>query len=152
MRSLVQILGWILVFALSVGAAAAAEYAVVAKRTIYPGQMIEAVDLTSIKLIRQPLINYRFVTRQEEIVGMQARRTILKGRFIRAGSAEPAPLVKAGSHKRVEFRNGGLAISLVGVALSDAGAGDLIRMRNPTSGKIFSAQVLEDGTIVTGAL
>jgi len=132
--------------------AQAADFAIVAKRTIYPGQMIESADLKSVKLVRQPQIRYRFVTQAHELVGLQAKRTILPGRFIRAGSAQPAPLVKAGMRKRVEFTSGSLAISLVCVALSDAGAGDIIRMRNPSSGKIFSAQVQVDGSLIAGAL
>ena len=132
--------------------AKAAEYAIVAKRTIYPGQMIYATDLKAVKLIREPQIRYRFVSQFEEIVGQQAKRTILPGRFIKIGSAQPAPLVKAGALKRVQFSNGALAISVVCVALSDAGAGDMVRMRNPSSGKIFTAQVRADGTLITGAL
>ena len=133
-------------------ASRAADYAIVAKRTIYPGQMIEPADLKSVKLVREPLIRYRFVTRADEIVGLQATRTILPGRFIKSGSAKPAPMVKAGMLKRVEFTSGSLAISLMCVALSDARAGDIVRMRNPSSGKIFSAQVRADGSLVTGAL
>ncbi|NKB54134.1 MAG: flagellar basal body P-ring formation protein FlgA [Rhizobiaceae bacterium] len=130
----------------------AAEFAIVAKRTIYPGQVIEAIDLKSIKLIRQPQISYRFISNVSEIVGQQAKRTILPGRFIKVGSAQPAPLIKAGSLKRAQFSSGALAISLVCVALSDAAAGDTIRMRNPSSGKIFVAQVRSDGSLITGAL
>ncbi|MEP1206297.1 MAG: flagellar basal body P-ring formation chaperone FlgA [Rhizobiaceae bacterium] len=132
--------------------AQAAEFAIVAKRTIYPGQIIDAADLKSVKLIRQPQIRYRFVSQARQIIGQQAKRTILPGRFIRIGSAQPAPLVKAGMHKRVQFTNGALAISIVCVALSDASAGDTIRMRNPSSGKIFSAEVQADGSLITGAL
>ena len=132
--------------------AIAAEYAIVSKRTIYPGQMIEDHDLKSVKLIREPQIRYRFVSKREQIVGLQAKRTILAGRFIRIDSAQPAPLVKAGALKRVRFLNGSLAISLMGVALSDASSGETIRVRNPSSGKIFFAEVRPDGSLVAGAL
>ena len=97
-------------------------------------------------------IRYRFVTKREQIVGLQAKRTILAGRFIRMDSAQPAPLVKAGALKRVRFTSGNLAISLMGVALSDASLGETIRVRNPSSGKIFFAQVREDGSLIAGAL
>ena len=133
-------------------AATAADYAIVSKRTIYPGQMIEDHDLKSIKLVRQPQIRYRFVNKREQIVGLQAKRTILAGRFIRIDSAEPAPLVKAGSLKRVRFTSGNLAISLMGVVLSDASHGETIRVRNPASGKIFFADVRADGSLTAGAL
>ena len=132
--------------------AMAAEYAIVAKRTIYPGQMIEDHDLKSVKLIREPQIRYRFVSKREQIVGLQAKRTILAGRFIRIDSAQPAPLVKAGALKRVRFSSGNLAISLMGVALSDASSGETIRVRNPSSGKIFFAEVRPDGSLIAGAL
>ena len=144
---------WCVVVLIGINSTAgAAEFAVVSKRTIYPGQIIDAIDLKSVELIRKPLIKYKFVTQPQQLIGLQAKRTILPGRFIRVGSAEMAPLVKAGSLNRVQFRSGVLAISLVCVALTDAAAGDAVRMRNPTSGKIFTAQVQEDGTIITGAL
>lgn len=142
-----------LIFTMLLAASAiAAEYAIVAKRTIYPGQMIEDYDLKSVKLIREPQIRYRFVSKREQIVGLQAKRTILAGRFIRVDSAQPAPLIKAGALKRVRFMSGNLAISLMGVALSDASSGETIRVRNPSSGKIFFAEVKPDGTLIAGAL
>jgi flagella basal body P-ring formation protein FlgA len=136
----------------AVTSASAADYAIVSKRTIYPGQMIEDHDLKSIKLIREPQIRYRFVSLREQIVGLQAKRTILAGRFIRVDSVQPAPLVKAGALKRVRFASGNLAISLMGVALSDASSGETIRVRNPSSGKIFFAEVRADGSLIAGAL
>ena len=142
-----------IIFTMAVAVSAiAAEYAIVTKRTIYPGQMIEDHDLKSVKLIREPQIRYRFVSKREQIVGLQAKRTILAGRFIRVDSAQPAPLIKAGALKRVRFLSGNLAISLMGVALSDASSGETIRVRNPSSGKIFFAEVKPDGTLVASAL
>ena len=132
--------------------ALAAQYAVVTKRTIYPGQLISLEDLKSIKLIREPTISYRFVSKPQEIVGTLAKRTILAERFIPVGSVQPAPLIKAGKPTRVAFQTGGLSISVVCVPLTDGVSGEYVRFRNPSSGKTFMAEVKEDGSVIASKL
>ena len=132
--------------------ALAADQAIVSKQTIYRGQVIERANLKAVKLVREPLIKYRFASRFDEILGQVAARTILAGRFIPLSSTKAPELVKAGAKKRVKYRAGGLMITLVSVALSDGSAGDYVKMRNPTTGKTFDGFVLDDGSIMAGDL
>jgi len=66
------------VFALATPAYAAKQ-AIVAKRTIYPGQIIERTNLQAVILRKKPLIRYRFVQEFNELIGKVASKTILAG-------------------------------------------------------------------------
>jgi len=133
-------------------AALAADQAIVSKRTIYPGQTISLHDLKAVELYRVPLIKYRFVENFNEIVGMVAAKTILPGHFIPVTAAKTAKLIKAGKKMRITLTSGGLNIVVTAVALSDAGAGEIVRFRNPSSGKVISGLVREDGSVVVQSL
>ena len=132
--------------------AQAANQAIVAKRTIYPGQTIERTDLKAVVLVRKPLIRYRFVQNFDEVTGMTAAKTILPGRFIPLNAAKASMLIKAGSKIRIQLNSGSLNITVTAVALSDGGAGDEVKFRNPTSGKVFFGFVRADGTVEATSL
>lgn len=137
----------VLVVVLSAIPSVAEQVAVVSTRTIFPGEEIEAADLKSVDLIRQPQIRYRFVTDFGELIGMVATRTILPGRFIRSGSTRLPHLIKAGAVTKVTYSNGSLTIVMECIALSNASAGDTIRLRNQSSGKILNGTVRADATV-----
>jgi len=137
---------------LNVVSHAAQDVVVVSKRTIYPGQSIAAHDLTSVVVHNGVKVRYQVVRDFEELVGLVASRTILPGRYIPADAARTAYLVKAGKPTRVVLRSGALSISLIGIPLANASSGDTVRMRNSSSGKVFSALVLEDGSVVAGGI
>jgi len=130
----------------------AEKFAVISKRTIYPGQIINLEDLKSVRLIREPTISYHFASKPEEIVGTLAKRTILPERFIPLGSIQAAPTIKAGTPTRVAFQSGGLSISVVCVPLTDGVSGEFIRFRNPSSGKIITAEISADGSAIARKL
>ena len=52
---------------------------------------------------------------------------------------------------QVIFAAGPLTISAAAVTLEPGGTGDLVKVRNLDSGKIFSGTVMADGTIRVGA-
>ena len=48
------------------------------------------------------------------------------------------------------FVHGGLTITAMAVPLEPGALGDMVRLRNPDSGKVFSGIVLADGTVRLG--
>ena len=52
---------------------------------------------------------------------------------------------------QVYFIAGQLTISATAVTLQSGAAGDLVKVRNPDSGKVFSGTVMADGTVRVGA-
>ena len=128
-----------------------AEQAIVAKRTIYPGQTITLEDLKAVVLTKKPTITYRFVENFDEVTGKVASKTILPGRFIAVNAARASDVIKAGSSTWVSYKSGTLSIKLLCIALSSGTVGSEIRLRNPTSGKTFTGHILENGTVVASS-
>jgi flagella basal body P-ring formation protein FlgA len=131
-------------------AAHAGEMAVVANHVIYPGQTVSAGALREIQLRNGYQSPTPFVRAPGEIVNKIALRTILPGRLIPEGSVRDAFLVEAGKPARVVYSQGALTITMVAVALEPGSAGDLVKVRNPDSGAVFSGIVMADGTIRVG--
>ena len=129
----------------------AEETVVVPTRVIYPGEIVSAASLQSVALRRSkaglPPIAYL----PEDVEGRVARRTLLPGRLIAISSLRDAYAVEAGKPVQVEFVQGTLSISAVGVPLQPGSVGDLIRVRNVDSGVVFSGIVMADGTVRVGA-
>ena len=88
----------------------------------------------------------------DQIDGMVAKRTLLPGKLIPLSSVREAYLVEAGTPVRVNYVEGALQISTVGVPLQPGAAGDVVRVRNSESGAVLTGTVMVDGTIKVGGL
>lgn len=127
--------------------ARAQERVVVPTRVIYPGETISADSFEEVPLRRQLKNPAAILMRSSQIEGKVARRTLLPGRMIAAGSVREAHLVEAGKQVQALFTHGGLEIVVGAVPLQAGGAGDLVRLRNVDTGAVFSGVVMADGTI-----
>jgi flagellar basal body P-ring formation protein FlgA len=125
-----------------------AETALVASQTIYPGQEIMPDALRRIEL--NGARSTGMVNEAAELSGMVAIRTILPGRPIAFSMLRKPYLIEAGKPVRLEYVHESLTISLAAVPLASGGAGDVIQLRNPGSGKSIMGLVRGDGTVVVG--
>jgi flagella basal body P-ring formation protein FlgA len=64
-----------------------------------------------------------------------------------AARLKDAPLVRKGKMVRVQFDNGSLRITTVGIPEEDGTAGNMVRIRNVTSNKVIYAKVLGDSLV-----
>jgi flagella basal body P-ring formation protein FlgA len=129
----------------------AQETAIIPTRVIYPGETISAGLLEAVTLRRGKNNLGAVAMSAAELEGKVARRTLLPGRLIPAGSVREPYLVEAGAPVQVLFVQGALTISLSAVPLEPGAVGDLIKVRNVDSGAVFSGIVMADGTIRVGA-
>jgi flagellar basal body P-ring formation protein FlgA len=125
-----------------------ADTALVATRTIYPGQEIMPDTLRRIEINAGRSTD--MARESAEVSGMVAIRTILPGRLIAFSMLRKPHLIEAGKPVRIEYVHEGLTISLAAVPLASGGAGDMIQLRNPGSGKSIMGLVRDDGTVVVG--
>ncbi|QPC91105.1 flagellar basal body P-ring formation protein FlgA [Mesorhizobium sp. INR15] len=125
----------------------AGEVVLIPNRVIYPGETIELATLKQVTLVAGRHKPDDVVTRAEELTGKVAKRTLLPGRYIPSTAIRDAWLVEQGAAVQVFFIAGGLTISATAVTLQPGAAGDLVKVRNTDSGKIFSGTVMADGTI-----
>ncbi len=134
------------------GALAGETRIVMVTGVVYPGQQISQEMLREVTL-RKPLrTNQRVVLDASEIVGKVAKRTLLPRRAIPVAALRQAYVVEAGRPVRAVFVNGGLSITIMVVALMDGATGDMVKVRNPDSGRTFAATARSDGTVMVGPL
>jgi flagella basal body P-ring formation protein FlgA len=109
-------------------------------------------DMVSVE--RRPVSETGFVSGMTEIEGTESLRdlpagTLLKGNMLRAARvAQARPIVKSRDLVYVTFSSGGLNLSMAdAVAMQDGQPGDVIRVMNPTSRQLFSAEVVGPGHV-----
>ncbi|GAA4119286.1 hypothetical protein GCM10023067_25260 [Aminobacter aganoensis] len=142
-----------LAFAMLGGTALAAEQEVVLvpNRVIYPGETIVLSSLKEITLRPGKVRPDSVATLPDELDGRVAKRTLLPGRYVPVTALREAWLVDRGASVQVVFAAAGLTISAAAVTLEPGAAGDVVKVRNLDSGKIFTGVVLADGSIRVGA-
>jgi len=142
----------LLVLALFAGAAQAAadEVVLIPSRVIYPGETIALAALKEVTLAPGRHKPDAVATTAPELTGKVAKRTLLPGRYIPVAALREAWLVEQGAPVQVYFVSGPLTISATAVTLQPGAAGDLVKVRNVDSGKVFSGTVMADGTIRVG--
>lgn len=134
--------------ALGLAAPAAAEPVLVARHIIYPGQAITPESVSRIQVKGNVLSDRPFLKDPVEATGKVATKTILPNRLIFPEDLREADLVQAGVPVKAVYRSGALEISLVGLPLSNAAAGETVRLRNRESGRQFSGVVQPDGSVL----
>lgn len=130
--------------------APAADMAVVATRIVYPGETVSADALNQVALRPNTRVTSPFVQEIGEADGKVAKRTILPGKLIPLSSLREPYLVEAGQAVTVIFQQDGLTIQATAVPLQPGSLGDVLRLRNADSGKVFTGIVMANGTIRVG--
>lgn len=138
---------------LSLGApaAGAAETVLVPVRPIYPGETVTLSALREVVLKPGKQIPAAVAFRAEDLDGKVARRTLLPNRYVPVNSLREAYLVEQGAPVQVVFETGGMTISATAICLQSGAAGDVVKVRNLDSGKMFTAIVTGNGTVRVGA-
>ena len=115
--------------------------------TVHAGEVLTAPRIGERRYRESYIARNGFARARNEVAGLQARRTLVRGRPIPPGHLEPADLVRAGETVDVVWREGALAIRARLVALNAAGADETVRLRNGESGRIVEGRVGRDGAI-----
>jgi len=135
----------------AVAPAIAQETVLVTTRVIYPGETVEMDALREVTLKKGKVAPRSAVRTPDEIEGKVARRTLVPGHYIATGSLREAYLVEPGESVQVSFVAGSLTISATAVTLEAGSAGDMVKLRNIDSGKVFTGLVMADGSVRVGA-
>ena len=129
----------------------AKDAAVVTRHVVYPGQEVSAGDLQIVTVTNHNRDLRTVATRIEQVDGKLTRLTLLPGHYIPLNAIRDAYTVEQGAAVRVLFSGNGLVITATAVTLEPGSAGDVIKVRNTDSGRVFSGIVMADGTIRVGA-
>ena len=130
----------VLIFLLSAGFAIADT--VTPTRTLRPGTLITAADLTLRDGVQPGVFD-----RVTDVVGQEARVALYAGRPIPFDAIGAPAIVNRNQIVPLFFNASGLSITTEGRALERGGAGDRVRVMNLTSRATLFGYVQEDGSI-----
>jgi flagellar basal body P-ring formation protein FlgA len=82
---------------------------------------------------------------------LRLRRPLDRGQALLASDVEPAPAVTRNQDVTVLVRTGAIQVEAPGVALSDGKLGAVVRVRNPRSGEIYHARIVDDGVLTANS-
>jgi flagella basal body P-ring formation protein FlgA len=139
-----------LTLAAGVFSATAGELAVVTTRVVYPGETIDAALLNEVPLVRGNRNLPPIFQDSSLLYGKVATHTILPGRLIPTNAVRDAYLVEAGKPVDAQLVAGNMVIIITAVPLEPGAAGDVVKMRNIDSGRVFTGVVMSDGTVRVG--
>lgn len=118
--------------------------------TVLPGETLTEEILVERKLFGNAIAKRSHFTSRDAVVGKVARRTLAAGAAIPTIAVGEARAFKEGERATLEFRDGGLSISAVGIALQPGFVGRPARVRNLDTGAIVTGTVREDGVVEVG--
>ena len=78
----------------------------------------------------------------EEVIGLQIRRPIGAGQYLRPADLVRPPLVRRGASVRIALETAGLSVSGSAVAMDSGAEGEVIRVQNTTSHALIYAKVV----------
>lgn len=78
----------------------------------------------------------------------QTNKTLIAGTMLTLNMLSPAIIIKKGDRVMIKSANPNFAITMTGEALSDAHKGQLLRVKNLSSGRIISATAAESGVVL----
>ncbi|MEO2083796.1 MAG: flagellar basal body P-ring formation chaperone FlgA [Desulfurobacteriaceae bacterium] len=119
--------------------------AVVSRVPIPKGAVITA-DMIRLKEIPSSKSRGTF-GKPEFVIGGKARRKISAGTIIRERDIEPNFAVKKGMPVKVVYRSGAIRIELLGVSLENGFVGNIIRVKNISTGKVLLCRVTGNGVV-----
>ncbi len=118
---------------------------VVPSHDIARGAMIAQSDLTFGTVANDVMSGT--ITAMNDLVGMQARRTLRAGETLRTEDVRRPTLVTKGSTVSMSFEAPGIVLTATGKAMSEGGLGETVTVQNPASYRMISAVVVGPGQV-----
>ncbi len=92
-------------------------------------------------------LSHSYYTQPEEVLGLLVKRPVRANQVINAAALRLPRLVRRGDMVLVIAENGAVRVQIEGVAMADGALGDMIRVKNPRSGRIIRAEVRDKGEV-----
>jgi len=119
-------------------------FAPVVKKDMIRGQIINEDDIEIKKIPLQRGI----VTDRNILIGAVVRTTIKKGNPVKISMINPDYPVKRRSYVKVIYDRNGIKIEITGVALENGIKGQVIKVKNLSTGKILPCRVIGKDTVL----
>jgi flagella basal body P-ring formation protein FlgA len=118
----------------------------VASRRLERGQLLDqtAAEVRTVDILSE---RQAPIAADTELADNQVLQTIEVGEILNWKTIGTTPLVKKGSVVDVVANEGGISITMKGLALQTGGEGDAISVRNPDTRKEFQGRVVSKNTV-----
>ncbi|WP_457624720.1 flagellar basal body P-ring formation chaperone FlgA [Persephonella sp.] len=117
---------------------------VFAKRDILKGETITIEDV----IVRKTEKKAGYITDIKSVIGARAKTNIPSGKPLKVSMVEPDYPVKKRSYVKVIYDRNGIKIEITGIALENGLKGQVIKVKNPSTGKVLSCRVLGKDTVL----
>ncbi|PWC57320.1 flagellin biosynthesis protein FlgA [Azospirillum sp. TSH7] len=115
-------------------------------RRIRPGEIIEASDLTTIRLSLDRA-GAGFIASADSLIGQSPRRQLSTGRLVQVGSVGAPIVVQRNRPVTLVYEDGALLLAARGRALQEGGVGDTVRVMNIASSTVVTGTVTGAETV-----
>jgi flagella basal body P-ring formation protein FlgA len=122
----------------------------IAARYIKLGDVLQASDLSFIKMNLKDLPN-DLTTRESEVIGMQAKQYIPAGTAIKTSDLVSPLVIKNNDPVNIVYSSGTIDLKTVGTAVGSGAIGDMIKVKNSTSGIVVLGQIINKNTVQVGS-
>lgn len=116
----------------------------VPKKDLLRGQIIKEEDIEIKKVPAQRGI----ITNKEVLLGAVVRTTLKKGKPVKPSMIIPDYPVKRRSYVKVIYDRNGIKIEITGIALENGITGQIIKVKNQSTGKILPCKVIGKDTVL----
>jgi len=113
---------------------------VVVTRDLVPNSSIDA-SAVRLETRTGPLVREQVALRLEDVLGRVPKRAVKAGSMVPLDLLAQAPSIRKGQSVRVEVQSGPARLLFDAVAEKEARDGDLVELRNPSTGKLFHGRV-----------
>ncbi len=122
----------------------------VLNREMRSGEIITNSDI-SYAAYPEKRIGDNVVTDPIQLIGQSPKQRISANKIIRESEILPPILIKKGESVNMVYRTEFMTLQVVGYAMEDGRAGDLIRLKNTSSQKIVLATVSDQGVAIVNS-
>ena len=121
----------------------------IAARYIKFGDVIQQSDVTTMK-VRIDSLNSEYASELNEVVGMQAKTYIAVGKMFKINEVTSPNVIKNNDPVNIIYSSGAINLKTVGIAMGNGAVGDMIKVKNSSSGVVLLGQIVNKNTVKIG--
>jgi flagella basal body P-ring formation protein FlgA len=122
----------------------------IASKYIKFGDVIQASDVGGQKT-RLDTVRRGFATDDAEVVGMQAKKYIAVGRMFKINELSSPIVLKNKDPVNITYSAGAITLKTVGIVLGSGAVGDMIKVKNTSTGAVLLGQIINKNTVEVGS-
>lgn len=109
----------------------------------------ETIAAKDVRLERRDIsgLSARPLTKIEEVAGARAARAIEVNEILTQRALERPTLLRRGAPVTLLYETGGLRVEAPGLALESGRIGEIVQVKNPTSGKLLRGLIVDARTV-----